>query len=112
MPSILNRIRNLCSPAYFYLVISVIVLVAMGIQNVGSNTTYCAGSYTCSVSNTALIFLIKLLYVVFWTWVLNLICNAGAPVVSWILVLLPIVLMFFMIILFFLSGSQYIPTHI
>ena len=107
---LLNRIQQLCTPAYIYLVISLIVLVVMTFQNVGNNQQYCAGNYVCQVSNTSLIFLIKLLYVAFWTWVLNLICKAGAPIVSWILVMFPIVLMFFLIALFILSGGQYIPT--
>ena len=112
MPSLLSRIQNLCKPAYVYLVISMIILLVMTFQNVGSNTNYCAGNYSCEVSNTAMLFLIKLLYVIFWTWVLNLICKAGAPSVSWILVLFPIVLMFLFIILFLFSGATHIPsTH-
>ena len=108
--SLLNRIQKLCTPAYIYLVISLIILVVMTVQNVGDNQQYCAGNYACQVSNTSLIFLIKLIFVAFWTWVLNLICKAGAPIVSWVLVMFPIVLMFFLIALFILSGGQYIPT--
>jgi hypothetical protein len=38
---------------------------------------------------------IHFIYVVFWTWVLNLICNAGYNWLSWLLVLAP-----FLVILF------------
>jgi TRAP-type C4-dicarboxylate transport system permease small subunit len=31
----------------------------------------------------------SLMYIVFWTWLLNVLCNSGYTVVSWILVLLP-----------------------
>jgi len=109
MPSLLTRIQNLCTPAYVYLVISIIILVTMAFQNMGSNTEYCAGNYSCTVSNTAIVFLIKLLFVIFWTWVLHLICKAGAPIISWLLVLFPIVLMFLFIILFLFSGATHIP---
>lgn len=100
-----NPIKKLCTPAYVYLVISLIVLVVMGFQNLGNSTEYCAGSYSCAVSSTVLIFMMKLVYVAFWTWVLNLICKAGAPIVSWILVLLPLLVMFLLIGVYMLTGG-------
>jgi type III secretory pathway component EscR len=42
---------------------------------------------------------IKLLFVLIWTWILNLLCSKGLSVVSWILVLLPFVLIFFVVLL-------------
>lgn len=87
-------LRNLCTPSYIYLVVSVIALVVMMYQNMGNVDKYCLGSYTCNVSSTALIFVIKAIYILFWTWVLNLICNAGAPGVAWFVLLLPVVLLF------------------
>lgn len=100
-----NPIKKLCTPAYVYLVISLIVLVVMGFQNLGNSTEYCAGSYSCGVSSTVLIFMMKLVYVAFWTWVLNLICKAGAPIVSWVLVLLPLLIMFLLIGVYILNGG-------
>jgi hypothetical protein len=97
-------LRNLCTPSYVYLVISVIALLIMLLQNIGNVNLYCLGSYTCAVSSTTLIFLIKALYILFWTWVLNLICRAGAPGVAWFLVLLPFILMFVLISLLMISG--------
>ena len=87
-------LRNLCTPSYVYLVVSVIALVVMMYQNMGNVDKYCLGSYTCNVSSTALIFVIKAIYILFWTWVLNLICKAGAPGVAWFVLLLPIILLF------------------
>ena len=69
-------LRKLCTPAYVYLVISVIFIIIAAIQNYGNINVYCLGSYSCDVSSTFLIFIIKLLYVLFWTWILNLICRA------------------------------------
>jgi hypothetical protein len=85
---------KLCTPAYVYLVVSAIAMVVMIYQNYGNLTTYCIGSYTCTVSSTIMIFVIKALYVLFWTWILNLVCRAGAPGIAWFLVLLPFIVLF------------------
>lgn len=87
-------LKNLCTPSYIYLVLSTIALVIMAIQNYGNINVYCLGSYSCVVSSTLLIFLIKIVYVLFWTWILNLMCRAGATTFSWLLVLFPFILFF------------------
>lgn len=90
-------LRNLCTPSYVYLVISIIMLIVMAFQNIGNENTYCLGTYSCDVYSTTLLFIIKILYVLFWTWVLNLICRAGAPSIAWFLVLLPFILFFILL---------------
>jgi len=97
----LTGLRNLCTPSYVYLVISVIAVIIMAVQNVGNINTYCVGSLTCSVGSTALVFAIKILYILFWTWILNLICKAGVPQLAWFLVLLPFILFFILIAIMF-----------
>jgi len=96
--------KNLCAPAMFYLVISAISLITIAFFNFGNENVYCVGYYSCPVTSIYLIFLVKIIYVIFWTWVLNLICRAGAPVVSWLLVLFPILLGFLLIAYFLLTG--------
>ncbi len=96
-------LRKLCTPAYVYLVISVIALIVIGLQNMGNSGIYCIGSYSCDTSSIALIFIIKILYVLFWTWVLNIICSAGSTGIAWFLVLLPYLLMFIFITMLILS---------
>ncbi len=88
------NIRNWCTPAYFYFIISTIAILIMSIQNYGNTNIYCLGDYSCGVTSTFLIFVIKVLYVLFWTWILNLICKNGYESVSWFLFLLPYVVMF------------------
>lgn len=90
-------LRNLCSPALFYLVVSLSALLVMFLQNSTNEKVYCLGHYSCDVPSVFLIFVVKILYILFWTWVLNLICRDGYPIVSWVLVLLPIVLFFVLI---------------
>lgn len=96
-------LRKLCTPAYVYLVISLIAMVVMFFQNVGSTSVYCLGTYSCNVPNVTLVFIIKLLYVLFWTWILNLMCRAGASPVAWFMVLFPFILMFVLLGLMFIE---------
>ena len=98
-------LRNLCTPSHIYLVVSMIALAVMLYQNVGNINQYCLGTMTCTVPSTALVFIIKAIYILFWTWVLNLICRAGAPGVAWFILLLPIILMFVFISLLFVTNS-------
>lgn len=99
--------KNLCPPALFYLVISVIAMMIMFMQNVGNLDLYCLGSYSCGVTNTPLIFIMKIIYVAFWTWVLNILCRSGYSSVSWFLVLFPFILMFLLITLLFFNFYSY-----
>ena len=93
-------LRNLCTPSYVYLVISLIAIIFMALQNYGNVNVYCLGSYSCVVSSTMLIFVIKLIYILFWTWILNLMCRAGATSLSWFFVLFPFILFFLVLFLF------------
>jgi len=95
--------KNLCAPALFYLVISSISLVVIAFFNFGNENVYCVGYYSCPVSSIYLIFLVKIIYVIFWTWILNLICRAGLPIISWLLVLLPLLIFFTLIGVFILT---------
>ena len=90
-------LRNLCTPSYVYLVISSIAMVVMIYQNMGNMNTYCLGSYSCNVTSTTLIFVIKAVYILFWTWVLNLMCKSNAAGIAWFVLLLPLIVMFILI---------------
>jgi hypothetical protein len=92
-----KTIKQLCTPAYLYLVISVIALVLLGLQNLGNSGHYSIGNYSCSADNLVMLFLGKILYIAFWTYVLNWVCRKGHTTVSWILVLLPFLLFFVLI---------------
>ena len=89
-----KTLKELCTPAMIYFVISMISLVMVLLQNLGNNQSYHVGSFSCRVPNTTLVFTVKLIYILFWTWVLNLICKDGHTSISWLLVLLPWILLF------------------
>ena len=98
--------RNLCTPAFVYLVINVIIFISIAVQNFGKSTQYCVGQYKCQVPNTLMMFVFKAVYILFWTFVLNSICKAGHKEVSWFLVLLPIILLFVILGLVLLKSSS------
>jgi hypothetical protein len=92
-----RTLNELCSPALFYFVVSIIGLFLILFQNIGNKNSYNLGTFSCRVPNTMFVFIVKIIYIVFWTWVLNLICKDGYKTISWLLVLLPWILMFVLI---------------
>ena len=106
MAKLANMFKNLCQPALIYLIISVVSLLLIGSQNISNGSGYyCVGNYECSTSSKFTIFMFKILYILFWTFVLNCICKAGYKGVSWFLVLFPIILMFVLIALVLLNSA-------
>jgi hypothetical protein len=93
----IGGLNKLCTPSYVYFVLSMIFILVALFQNYGNTYVYCLGSQSCDVSSTALIFLMKFIYVLFWTWILNLICQANAPMLAWFLVFIPFILLFILI---------------
>ena len=98
-------LRDLCTPAYVYLVISVITIVVILYQNRGDPLQYCVGNLTCSVPSVTMIFIVKAIYILFWTWVLNIICRSGGTGIAWFILLLPFIFMFIFITLFFVTNE-------
>ena len=106
MTTVLATINRLCTPAYVYLVLSVVGTVIVGLQNLGSNKKFCVGKFSCSVSNTLMIFLAKVLWIALWTYFLNRLCAAGYSNVSWFLVLLPFIFIFIGIMALFMAKKK------
>ena len=102
---LVQKIQKLCNPAYVYLVLSAIGMVAMMFQNAGNTDSYCVGNFECEVPNTAAVFAGKAVYIAFWTFVLNALCKAGYQKVSWFIVLIPFILMAILIGMLILSGG-------
>ena len=85
--------KSLCLPSKVYLVLAFIGIIVSVLFP--------------TISNFSLLFqLIHFVYIIFWTWILNLICKAGYKVISWILVLAPFVLVF-LIFTFMLGEAIY-----
>lgn len=97
MPT-LTTLKKLCTPSFVYFVMATLGLFVTIFQNLKNNGLYILGNLSIRVPSTLLIFICKALYIVFWTWVLNLICKDGQSGIAWFLVLLPFI-MFFSILL-------------
>lgn len=69
-------LSKLCSPALLYFVIAAISIV------IGIFTKF-----------QPLSIMVKTLFVLFWTWFLNFLCNKGHSGIAWFLVLLPFILL-------------------
>lgn len=89
-----KKIGDLCSPSRFYFILSIIVLIISLIQNIGNNGKYTLGNFSVKVPSTILVFIVKIIYILFWSWILNLICKDGHKGIAWLLVLLPFILLF------------------
>lgn len=85
-------LKNLCTPAYLYFLVSAICLLALLIQNLQGGSTYRCGMYKAEVGNVPMIFIGKVIYVLFWTVVLDALCKTGYKNLSWLLVLFPFIL--------------------
>lgn len=84
----------LCTPAMVYLAISFVALLMSWVQNHQNTNTYCAGHISCPVQNTTYVFILKILWFLFWTWILNLLCTKGYTTVAWVLVVIPFMVFF------------------
>ena len=73
--SLSNTIFKLCTPALVYLVVSVLVLI-----------------YLVFSGMSALTLIMKSALIVLWTFLLNWLCSRGFGVLSWIIVLLPVIM--------------------
>jgi hypothetical protein len=92
-----KSLKNMCSPALFYFYISILSYLIILFQNLDSLHTYNVGSFSCNFPNTILLFIVKLIYILFWTYILNLICKDGYTTISWLIVLFPFILFFVLI---------------
>ena len=98
---------GLCLPAQIYFVISIIGLLVLAITNTaGDPNTLLIGSMRMYVPSVLLVFVWKFIYIVFWTYVLNLICNDSHADISWLLISIPLLLSIIAVLVLILSQVQ------
>ena len=88
---------SLCTPAFIYVLLSSIGIIILAYQNYGNQNIYCVGNVNCPVQSTTPVFVAKVLYVLFWTFVLNTLCSYGYYKLSWFILLLPFILFFIVV---------------
>ena len=89
-----RKLSQLCTPSYVYFIISVLAMAIAAVQNMGNRGKYTLGMFSCKVPSLLLIFIVKIVYILFWTWILNLMCKDGHAGIAWFLVLVPFILLF------------------
>jgi hypothetical protein len=89
-----TKLSQLCTPSYVFFIISVLSIAIVAIQNVGNRGKYNLGMFSCNVPSCVSVFIVKVVYILFWTWILNLMCKDGHSGIAWFLVLLPFILLF------------------
>ena len=89
-----TKLSQLCTPSYVYFMISVLAMVVSAFQNMGNSKKYTLGMFSCRVPSCIGVFMVKVIYIIFWTWVLNLICKDGHSGIAWLLVLFPFIMLF------------------
>ena len=96
--TIKNLFDGLCRPVQLYLIISILSIISLFYQNYNDPQHYCIGIYkTKSFCNNKIYFLFKIIYIAIWLFILQKLCSKGYTIVSWLLVLLPIIGMFIII---------------
>ena len=66
--------------------------------------SYCCGLIKApSPVNNMVYFVFKIIYVLVWTYLLNLLCKKGYKTMSWVVLLLPLIAMFILVGLVIIS---------
>ena len=91
-------LTHMCTPATIYFIISLIGLILVGVNNLDNNDKICVGNYNCYVGNNTTVFIANAIYILFWTFVLDLMCKGGYSSLSWFILLLPFIILFVLFI--------------
>ena len=97
-------LTKLCPPAEFYMVTSLLALLYITFTVGQDKEIYCLGEQ-CFIPSTLGLFIFQLVYIAFWTWLLNILCRGGASWLSWLIALFPIILFLFLLTTLFLSNK-------
>ncbi len=94
--------NSLCTPAQLYLGLSIIAVLSSCIQNIGNPNSFACGLMKApSPINNAVYIAFEVVYVLIWTYLLNLLCKKGYTKVSWMVVLFLFIALFGVFWLFF-----------
>ena len=96
--------KKLCTPAKFYFIIAAVSYALMLLQNINCKDRFYLGNYSCP-QNTGIILLGNALYILVWTWIINLICTVNKTI-SWVIVLFPFILLFICLGILLIHGMQ------
>lgn len=90
-----KMLNKLCKPAKIYFYISLVTVLLLAFRNIQrGHVLFCGHDSNCS---STFVFILQLLYISFWTWVLNSICKFKYMQVAWFLIVLHCVMVFFIL---------------
>ena len=78
---IVNTVKNLCTPAFIYVVMSMFRLLIMLSENKSTISEY----------------VINIIFIAIWTWILDYLCSLGYTNISWFILALPYIILLFSI---------------
>ncbi len=87
--------NNLCMPSKLYLIIGVILL-AISLyydMNTKDSAKMCLGNVNCKIKNKPAYYFLNLMFILFWSWMLNTLCRYGWTKMSWVIFLFPYIIM-------------------
>jgi hypothetical protein len=94
----LKLFESLCTPAQLYLGMSILAVLTQCYQNIGTPHVFTCGLMKASTPiNNAFYITLEILYVLGWSYLLNVLCKKGYSNISWLLILLPLIGMFVVI---------------
>ena len=96
---ILDRFYALCLPSKIYLVISIIFLIVSYYHDLKTNDSekVCLGNVKCAVKNKPAYYAFNVLFILLWSWLLNLLCRYGWMKTAWFILLFPYIIMILLI---------------
>lgn len=97
--------NSLCNPAKLYFLISMVAYAIILFQNVFTPNRLSLGPYSCEHNNCPLILVLQFVYILFWTWLLHMICKINTTI-SWVIVLLPFILYFILLLALIFDGVR------
>jgi hypothetical protein len=88
------NLQQYCTPAKVYLAISFISVLMIVIQNLLNPTMneLCVGKYKCAMSSKITLLIFKIIYILFWAWLLNVLCKNGLTKLAWFILMIPFLL--------------------
>ena len=83
----LTTLRRLCFPASIYFVMHAAVLAVAAVNKINKGSMF--------DPDVIMPFAVSVVALLFWVWILNMICKNGYTKLSWALVLAPFIAFFF-----------------
>jgi hypothetical protein len=93
--AIIGKLKQLCLPSLIYFIIAILGFFISLIQTLlNKSGRYCVAFFSCKVPSLFVIFASKFIYILIWTWILNLLCKDGYTDIAWFLLVFPFVIFF------------------